>query len=121
MLTKHFSKKEFACKCRRAECDAKPMSKVFMQKLETLRLDWGIPLVPTSGARCAYWNEKKDGSPKSQHLLGNAADFWFDNTSDLLAFVELAEKHGFGGVGAGSNLVHVDNRKNFARWTYDDK
>jgi len=120
MLTSHFSKQEMACKCRRPNCDAKPMSQLFMQKLEALRVAWGIPLIPTSAARCRFWNEKKGGSPKSQHLLGKAADFWFDNSSDLLAFVELAEKLGFGGVGAGEHLVHVDTRNGFARWTYDN-
>lgn len=121
MLTKNFSEKEFMCKCRRPDCDAAPMQKEFMRKLQSLRDDWGIPLIPTSGARCSTWNTKKGGAPQSQHLLGNAADFWFEHPSDTVAFVELAEKHGFGGIGAGAHLVHVDNRKGWARWEYRDE
>lgn len=120
-LTPHFTRKELGCRCRRPECDAASMDAGFLQKLEALRLDWGVPLIPTSGARCAHWNTKKGGSPKSQHLVGNAADFWFEHPSDVEAFVYLAEKHGFTGIGVGDNLVHIDCRKGFARWTYDDR
>lgn len=119
-LTKHFRSGEFKCKCRQDRCDAPPMKAAFMEKLEALRVDWGIALVPTSGSRCEYWNRKVGGSPKSQHLDGNAVDFYFAHESDVVAFVELAEKHGFSGIGAGTHRVHLDDRKGYARWTYDD-
>lgn len=92
----------------------------FMEKLEALRVAWGRPLASSSAARCRFWNTKVGGSPKSQHLYGNAADFWFPNTDDAQAFAELAEKHGFGGIGKGRHLVHVDDRDGHARWEYDD-
>lgn len=96
------------------------MQSTFLAKLEDIRVDWGLPLSPTSGQRCEYWNEKKGGSPTSQHLIGNAADFWFTDPQDAEDFVLLAEKHGFGGIGVGKHLVHIDNRDGRARWTYDD-
>ncbi len=121
MLTKNFSKAEMACRCRRHDCTAPAMDHAFMALLQNLREVWGVPLRVTSGLRCEYWNTKNEGAPHSKHLLGRAADFWFDHPSDTLAFVELAEKMGFGGIGAGEHLVHLDNREAWARWTYPGK
>jgi zinc D-Ala-D-Ala carboxypeptidase len=122
-ISDHFFEYEFACKCHRQECDAKPMKPSFMQKLERLRVEWGKPLVPASGTRCKYWNEDDSvrGAPKSQHLQGNAADFNFYSSTEKNLFVILAEKFGFRGIGVGKYLVHIDDRKNVARWTYAGK
>lgn len=121
MLTKNFRATEFACRCRRPECDAAEMLPSFMAMLQTLRDNWGKPMSPTSARRCAVWNAKVGGAPDSQHLVGNAADFWFDNTDELQQFELMAEKCGFKGIGTGKHLIHIDARSGFARWTYDNK
>lgn len=120
-LTASFTKTECRCRCRRPDCDAKPMDMEFMHKLEALRQEWGRPLLVTSGARCEHWNRKVGGAEHSKHLEGIAADLYFSHPNDATAFAALAEKHGFGGIGLGLTFVHVDNRKERARWTYDDK
>jgi uncharacterized protein YcbK (DUF882 family) len=104
MLSAHFSLIEMSCKCGRSNCDARPMLQSFMQKLEALRVEWGKPLVPISAARCTYWNERKDGALRSQHLLGNAVDFHFYDNSDKQKY-----------------LIHIDDRKTAARWSYATK
>lgn len=119
-LTPHFRAGEFACRCRRPECDAPPMQMGLMQKLEALRVEWGKPLLTTSASRCEYWNTKVGGAHDSQHLLGNASDFDFQEPGQLRRFVELAEKIGFGGIGEGKRLVHLDDRGGHARWEYKD-
>ena len=96
-----------------------------MQKLESLRVEWGKPLVPTSGTRCAFWNDKVGTATHSQHLFGRAADFYFDDSGEVLAFIKLAEDLGFMGLGHGHHKVHVDTRSKRPgekpdRWTYDD-
>ena len=96
------------------------MDPKFMRQLQLLRDEWGLPLKPTSGSRCIAWNLKVGGTPRSMHLVGRAVDFYFQHASDTLAFVEIAEKLGFGGIGAGEHKVHVDNRENWARWEYKD-
>jgi len=92
-----------------------------MERLEKIRVQWGFPLIVTSGVRCPWWNTKVGGSPRSQHLFGKGVDFYFDDPNHATAFVALAEKHGYGGIGAGIHLVHLDCRDGHARWTYDDK
>jgi uncharacterized protein YcbK (DUF882 family) len=122
-LTKHFRYRELACKCRRADCDAKEMDAYFLSKLEALRLLWNKPLNPTSGARCGIWNAKQGGAPKSQHVEGKAADFWFEDTQEMKAFVEMAKSLGFTGIGRGlRHLVHLDTRDGeLVTWIYKDK
>lgn len=94
------------------------MDPAFMDKLQALRDQWGKPLVITSAARCSYWNDRINGSEKSQHLLGKAADILMPNAGDIPRFVALAEKTGFGGIGTGLTFVHVDGRAGHFRWTY---
>ena len=121
-LTKNFLASEFRCRCRRGDCNAVPMDRGFIQKLQAIREDWGRPLIVTSGARCAHWNKMVGGAEHSQHLYGLAVDLHFDDPNEAKAFAALAEKHGFAGIGAGIHLVHLDQRDGpRARWTYDDK
>ncbi len=121
MLSAHFRTKEFRCRCRRPECDAPDMDKGFILRLEALRVDWGQPLSPSSGARCKYWNSLVNGAEHSRHLIGHAADFNFKDHATVKKFAALAEKHGFNGIGTGKILVHVDDRSEKARWTYQDR
>lgn len=120
-LTKHFRKSEMRCRCRREDCDAVPMKIPFLNKLEALRVAWDREISPTSAARCSMWNQKVGGAPDSQHLVGNAADFFFSEPTDAIKFAILAAKCGFGGIGTGRHLVHVDDRGFDARWQYKDK
>jgi len=120
-LTKNFTRAELRCRCRRETCDALAMDSAFMERLQQVREEWGKPLIVTSGARCAYWNKKVGGSPRSQHVFSRAVDLYFEHPNDVVAFSALAEKHGFGGIGVGVHLVHLDTREGKARWTYDDK
>lgn len=121
MLSKHFSEAEFHCQCGRAECDATPMKGAFIYKLELLRVRWGKPMTPTSGARCKWHNKKEGGAPRSQHLSGNAVDFYLTSAAERDALVALAEEMGWLGIGVGkgrSYLVHLDDRRTPARWVY---
>lgn len=42
--------------------------------LDPLREAWGHPLRVTSGYRCPQLNKAVGGVPRSQHMLGQAAD-----------------------------------------------
>ncbi len=121
MLSKHFSYDEMKCKCKRSDCDAIQMQSTFMDKLEKLRELMDIPLIPTSAMRCRFWNGLQGGTPRSQHLYGNAFDTWWKDQLEKERFIRVAEDVGFLGIGWGSHLVHIDDRKQYARWTYEGK
>ena len=117
-MPQYFQGWELACHCGRQICSAAPMRAAFLDKLNALRHEWGKPLILTSARRCTWWNKQVGGSPKSQHLLGNAVDIRLDEDGST-KLVELIPKF-FGpcGIGVAKNFVHVDDRGYEARWTY---
>lgn len=92
------------------------MDPVFMEKLQELRDAFGQAITVTSGYRCKDHNKAIGGAPRSQHLLGKAADIthpWLD------ALHEVAEKI-FPNAIKGTGFIHVDiGSKRF--WTYGGK
>ncbi len=115
-LSKNFSKSEFACKCGCGYC--KPDARL-VERLEKFReLCGGKPLHINSGCRCEKHNKASGGSPKSQHLFGNAADVRKVPGMTIDEMAKKAEEAGFDGVGKYRSFVHVDVRGTRARWDY---
>lgn len=106
LLTKHFSVDEMACKC----CGVADMQREFMQALQTLRDEFGKPMIVTSGYRCKKWNDKVGGSKDSYHMKGRAVDIHLVGSVDRAQMVKLAFKHGFRGIGIDKSFIHLDNR-----------
>lgn len=91
-----------------------------MDGLEELRALAGVPLRVNSGYRSKKHNTAIGGSPRSQHMLGKAADISTHRVA-VEALAALAEKiPAFAGGGIGrypkENFVHVDVRNGAARW-----
>lgn len=116
MLSEHFSREEVECPC----CKVVNLDPELLPKLEALRLVLKRPLVPSSICRCHKHNKEVKGKPNSMHLAGKAADLRCLDTMLAYDFVEAAFAVGFGGVGVGPGLVHVDIRPIEVRrlWTY---
>ncbi len=113
-LSEHFKISEFVC---RDPND--PSAKVFIemeliQKLEKLRSLLKIPLIVTSGYRTQKWNESVGGSPRSRHLLGQAADIRMDGHYDTDRITVFAVNAGFKGIGLYDGFIHLDIRKNLS-------
>lgn len=121
-LTKNFSLAEFACK------DGTPVPAVLManveqlaEQLQILRDYLGEPIHINSGYRTPAYNKRIGGARNSQHLLAKAADITTKSKTpkQLSAIIEklIAQKIlRFGGMGVYPGFVHVDVRKNKARW-----
>ena len=118
-LSAHFSKNEFACKCGCGDYSVVPE---LIEKLEKFRtLCGGKPLHINSAKRCAKHNKTVGGSPKSQHMLGKAADVRKILGLSIDEMAKLAEQAGFDGIGKYDSFVHVDVRGTKARWDYRKK
>ncbi|MCB9739500.1 MAG: DUF882 domain-containing protein [Deltaproteobacteria bacterium] len=115
-LSEHFQLDEFRCPCG-CKLEQKPeivaALKDLVVVLEDIRAEIGVPLVVHSGVRCPSWNRKCKGVPRSQHLLGKAADLVpkdkpVSELADLLRAkgVDL----GVRGLGLYSRFVHTDIR-----------
>lgn len=83
----HFHLSEFECPC----CGRVKIDEVLLQKLEALRILWGMPLRITSGYRCEKHNKEVDGSDNSLHMEGKAVDVAVDeeNQGKVLTLAKL--------------------------------
>lgn len=120
-LTKHFQRSEFACQGKDC-CDrSAPIDMVLVCALEQLRAAVERPLVIESGFRCRRHNAEIGGSPDSYHTLGMAADVRVPEGWTPEQFARAAERipvsvFQSGGIGIYSHWVHLDIRKEAARW-----
>lgn len=70
----------------------------------------GVPVHLDCGFRTPSHNKAVGGSPKSQHLLGKAADIKIPGyTPEQVA--NLAKEIGFRGIGIYNTFTHVDVRE----------
>jgi uncharacterized protein YcbK (DUF882 family) len=109
---KFFSPKEFRCRCKRKECDARPISMDLVRLLDVLRARLKRPLLVTSGTRCTLHNSNVGGTPNSQHLNGLAADVACPSSTDRAAILEAVYAVSglplFGRIGIGDTFIHFD-------------
>ena len=113
MISKHFTRWEFECKCG---CGYDTVDTQLIATLEAVREHFGRPVVITSGCRCEAYNERVGGSKKSQHKLGRAADIVIKNVDPQDVYEWLDIHNTNGGVGDYSTFTHLDSRGVRARW-----
>lgn len=104
----NFSKSEFDCR----ETSENKMVKSFMDRLQSLRNEYGKPMVISSGYRSPMHSiEARKVSPGS-HASGRACDVVVSG-SDAYQLVGLAINHGFTGVGVSQKgdvrFIHLDD------------
>lgn len=105
ILSTHFDKKEFACKC----CGLYIKNKELLFKLELLRARLNKPIIITSGTRCIKHNKEVGGVSNSQHTKGKAVDIKVKGVNPKLVAQE-AKKCGFTWIKVYSTWTHIDTR-----------
>lgn len=109
---KHFTPKEFTCKCD-GLCDHQDAISVEMvAKLDKIRDAINMPVKINSGTRCVRHNLRSGGKERSAHVPKNgpshAADIHCPNSAFRCAF--LREAVGvFPRIGVGKTFIHVDD------------
>ena len=104
-LSPHFNSSEFES----PDCDKHKISVNLINKLESLRCEFGKSITVNSGYRSKEHNAKVGGVENSQHVLGRAADI---TAKDLDKLHELCLKL-FSAIGDGrkkGKFIHVDVR-----------
>lgn len=115
-VSKYFNLKEFACKGEGCCGGSSPHPHPDLLKgLDKLRDMIGKPILITSGFRCNIHNYKIGGAVASFHRLGMAVDIQCDHDVFYL-FVKCQTIPEFKGIGVYNSWVHVDVRKEPARW-----
>lgn len=114
MISEHFVRKEFACP---DQCGFDAVDVELLAVLEDIRFAFDKPLIINSACRCAQHNAKIGGSPKSQHLLGKAADIRVEGFTPEKVYNYLLKIYpNKFGLGLYDTWVHVDVREGQSRW-----
>lgn len=116
-MFKYFKYSEFDQKGL-PDSGGKYMCPEFIERLDILRGEFGLPIVVTSGYRSPEYNlQVSSTGDAGPHTTGKAADILVHNPVDCFTLVSLAFKHGFTGIGIkisaeGSGMLHLDTLTN---------
>lgn len=83
--TKNFEPTEFRCTCGRCTGYPTYMKQKELIHLQAIRDHFKVPMIVTSGLRCAYENRRVGGIANSSHLTGYACDFYAKGVTDTVA------------------------------------
>ena len=104
---RYFTQDEMRCKCK-YKCGKLPKPEL-MVWLDTLRFDFGRPLIVNSGARCFKHNLRVGGVSESMHVLGLAADIAISGAA-AMELLELALRSNVRGLGVYQNSLIKSRR-----------
>lgn len=107
----NFSASEFACKCG---CGRADMDPAFMDEVQAIRTEAGVPMSPSSGYRCPAHNAAVNGGPA--HPTGKAADFKLRGSGARTVLRVALMRDVITGVGVqqsgDSRFLHFDTLRN---------
>lgn len=106
-MAKYFSDREF--KNCVPSCSIDDMDKDFMELLDKVREDAGIPLVINCAYRSKEWDKRRGRSGNSSHCRGKAVDIRCNDSSNRFKIIEAAIKNGITRIGVGKTYIHLDN------------
>jgi uncharacterized protein YcbK (DUF882 family) len=112
MISEHFQRSEFECRCG---CGFDTVDVDLIKYLEKIRVHFNDSVSVSSGCRCQEYNRGISGAIKSQHILGRAADIVVTGVGPAHV-ADYAESVGVPGVGRYGSFTHIDSRGNIARW-----
>lgn len=109
---RYFSEDEFRCKGDDCCGGQALMDETFVRMLDSLRHEYGSPLLVTSGYRCPLHNDRVSSTgADGPHTTGKAVDFGVSGNNAHRLLV-LAAAMGFVGLGVNqkgnSRFLHLD-------------
>lgn len=115
-ISEHFSRTEFACK---DGCGLDVVDAELLTVLEDIRIYFNAGVELHDACRCAVHNAAMGGAPKSQHLIGKAADTSVVGQSpDHVADYVTNKYPNKYGIGRYDTFTHIDVRSAKARWDF---
>ena len=114
-LSQNFSRWEFSCNCG---CGFDTVDAMLLVVLQDLSDTYNHMPVNISGPnRCPEHNKKVGGAKDSEHMKAKAVDIKVQRMSPQVIYNYLNKKYpNTFGIGIYVNRVHIDVRKEKARW-----
>lgn len=85
------------------------MDKHFLELLDSMREEAGIPFHINSGYRTEAHNILVGGKPSSAHTKGHAADVQATTGREKWLIIDAAIKAGIKRIGIAKTFIHIDN------------
>jgi len=101
---KYFTLEEFACK----ETGHNEIDPEFVQWLDKVREEAGIPFVITSGYRHPSHSEEIKKKAPGSHTRGRACDIKVVGSRERFLIIQAAVKNGCTRMGLGKTFIHID-------------
>jgi zinc D-Ala-D-Ala carboxypeptidase len=112
----YFTQDEMRCQCG---CGAEGMHSEFMDRLTSLRADWGQPMIVTSAYRCPNHPIEAKKSKPGAHASGRAVDIAIQG-EDAYKLLCAILGHGFTGIGVqqkgSGRFIHIDDLTKEEGW-----
>ena len=107
---KHFERSEFTCQCG---CGTNEIESWFVDDLERIRIESGIPMKVTSGYRCPDHPIEVEKDAPGPHAEGLAADISVSHTNAFMILKAAIEVGGITGIGVqqkgAGRILHLDH------------
>ena len=112
----YFTKEEMRCQCG---CNQDGMNPRFMERLTSLRADWGRPMIVNSAYRCPKHPIEARKAKPGTHASGRAVDIAIQG-EDAHELLDLALAHNMQGIGVqqkgSSRFLHFDDLTKEEGW-----
>ena len=118
-MAKYFTEKEFN-NCT-PPCSLSDMDVEFMNILDAIREEAGIPLVINCAYRNSDYDTLKGRSGNSAHCYGLGVDIRCNDSTNRFKILKAAIKLGINRIGIGKTFVHIDISKDLPQnvlWHY---
>lgn len=115
---RHFKPNEFACK----HCGENKIDMGLVRMLDSLRTEFGRPIIITSGYRCPEHNQRVSSTGlDGPHTTGKAVDIGVSR-GDAYRLLKIAFLMGFNRIGVNqkgnSRFIHLDMLEGNTIWSY---
>lgn len=116
--------RKLICTCNHKLCDKRSVRQTVLNMLQLTRIDYGLPMIITSGGRCQYHPSEVHRAKPADHQLRNGVDVKIDGLLTAMKLVAYGSKNGFNafGINLKSGFIHMGCRlelKNrIAVWEY---
>ena len=116
---RYFKMEEFKCRCCGRVAYPENIEALVSNVLDPARERLGMPIVVNSGYRCPKHNAEVGGVPRSQHMVGEAADVSAGSTQANECLAKIIEENGkydqlikYLNPDGGIRFIHVSWKRN---------